>query len=54
MSPQITSSSIRRQGSSTFSYAHEGSALELPCLRIDELVIWGLTYRMFQSLAGLL
>jgi len=39
---------------STFSYAHEGSALELPCLRIDALVIWGLTYRMFQSLAGLL
>ena len=39
---------------STFSYAHEGYALELPCLRIDELVIWGLTYRMFQSLAGLL
>jgi len=39
---------------STFPYAHEGYALELPCLRIDELVIWGLTYRMFQSLAGLL
>jgi len=39
---------------STFSYAHEGHRLELPCLRIEELVIWGLTYRMFQSLAGLL
>ena len=39
---------------STFSYAHEGYLLELPCLRIEDLVIWGLTYRMFQSLAGLL
>jgi 8-oxo-dGTP pyrophosphatase MutT (NUDIX family) len=39
---------------STFSYAHEGHLLELPCLRIEELVIWGLTYRMFQGLAGLL
>jgi 8-oxo-dGTP pyrophosphatase MutT (NUDIX family) len=38
----------------TFSYAHEGYVLELPCLRVDELVIWGLTYRMFQNLAGLL
>jgi 8-oxo-dGTP pyrophosphatase MutT (NUDIX family) len=39
---------------STFSYSHEGRLLELPCLRIEDLVIWGLTYRMFQSLAGLL
>ncbi len=39
---------------STFTYSHEGHLLELPCLRIQELVIWGLTYRMFQSLAGLL
>ena len=28
--------------------------LELPCLRIDGLVIWGLTYRMFASLALML
>ena len=39
---------------STFPYTHDGAALELPCLRIDGLVIWGLTYRMFESLVGLL
>jgi 8-oxo-dGTP pyrophosphatase MutT (NUDIX family) len=33
----------------TMEYEHEGSTLELPCLRIDELVIWGLTYRMFDN-----
>ena len=38
---------------STFPYTHDGAALELPCLRIDGLVIWGLTYRMFESLVGL-
>jgi 8-oxo-dGTP pyrophosphatase MutT (NUDIX family) len=42
------------EASSTFPYVHEGAALELPCLRIDGLVIWGLTYRMFRSLVGLL
>ena len=39
---------------STFAYVHERSTLELPCLRIEGLVIWGLTYRMFHGLAGLL
>ena len=39
---------------STFEYQHEGTRLELPCLRIDGLVIWGLTYRMFLSLVGVL
>ena len=39
---------------STFPHTHEGTPLELPCLRIDGLVIWGLTYRMFTSLAVLL
>ena len=28
--------------------------LDLPCLRIDGLVIWGLTYRMFESLRSVL
>jgi hypothetical protein len=35
---------------SSLSYPHEGTVLELPCLRIDGLVIWGLTLRMFESL----
>jgi 8-oxo-dGTP pyrophosphatase MutT (NUDIX family) len=35
---------------STMQYPHEGALLELPCLRIEGLVIWGLTYRMFDNL----
>jgi 8-oxo-dGTP pyrophosphatase MutT (NUDIX family) len=35
---------------SSFEYTHEGKLLELPCLRLEGLVIWGLTYRMFDSL----
>ena len=30
-------------------YVHQGDALQFPCLRVDDLVIWGLTYRMFMS-----
>jgi 8-oxo-dGTP pyrophosphatase MutT (NUDIX family) len=39
---------------STLHYQHEETVLELPCLRIDGLVIWGLTHRMFESLRCLL
>jgi 8-oxo-dGTP pyrophosphatase MutT (NUDIX family) len=39
---------------STTRYQHEGAVLELPCLRIDGLVIWGLTYRMFDNLRAAL
>jgi 8-oxo-dGTP pyrophosphatase MutT (NUDIX family) len=39
---------------STLPYQHEGTVLDLPCLRVDGLVIWGLTYRMFENLALLL
>jgi 8-oxo-dGTP pyrophosphatase MutT (NUDIX family) len=35
-------------------YRHEGATLELPCLRVDDLVIWGLTYRMFDNLRQLM
>jgi 8-oxo-dGTP pyrophosphatase MutT (NUDIX family) len=35
-------------------YRHEGAVLQLPCLRLEGLVIWGLTYRMFEGLASLL
>jgi 8-oxo-dGTP pyrophosphatase MutT (NUDIX family) len=35
---------------SRLPYQYEATALELPCLRIDGLVIWGLTHRMFESL----
>ncbi len=39
---------------STLQYHYEETVRELPCLRIDGLVIWGLTYRMFASLQTLL
>ena len=39
---------------STMDYVHEARTVQFSCLRIDELVIWGLTYRMFMSLAALL
>jgi 8-oxo-dGTP pyrophosphatase MutT (NUDIX family) len=32
---------------STMEYVHQGVAMQFPCVRIDECVIWGLTYRMF-------
>lgn len=34
---------------STMEYVHQGATLQFPCLRIDDVVIWGLTYRMFSS-----
>jgi 8-oxo-dGTP pyrophosphatase MutT (NUDIX family) len=35
---------------STMQYQHDDALLELPCLRIEGLVVWGLTYRMFDNL----
>jgi 8-oxo-dGTP pyrophosphatase MutT (NUDIX family) len=32
-------------------YEHQGTMIEYPCLRVGELMIWGLTYRMFVDLA---
>jgi 8-oxo-dGTP pyrophosphatase MutT (NUDIX family) len=32
---------------SVMEYAHQGETLQFPCLRVEDLVIWGLTYRMF-------
>jgi 8-oxo-dGTP pyrophosphatase MutT (NUDIX family) len=37
-----------------FPYEHEGQRLVLPSLDVDGLVIWGLTYRMVESLAEVL
>jgi 8-oxo-dGTP pyrophosphatase MutT (NUDIX family) len=39
---------------STTDYVREGVPLTLPCLRIGGLVIWGLTYRMFENLRQVL
>jgi 8-oxo-dGTP pyrophosphatase MutT (NUDIX family) len=38
---------------SVLEYRHEGDTRELPCLRAGGLVIWGLTFRMFQNLVAL-
>lgn len=38
---------------STLEYVHGSTVLQFPCLRLEGLVIWGLTYRMFESLACL-
>jgi 8-oxo-dGTP pyrophosphatase MutT (NUDIX family) len=38
----------------TMEYRHGDAALTLPCLRLEELTIWGLTYRMFVSLEAAL
>jgi 8-oxo-dGTP pyrophosphatase MutT (NUDIX family) len=35
---------------STMEYEHGETRLAFPCLRLDGIVIWGLTYRMFSSL----
>ena len=39
---------------STLQYLYEDTVHELPCLRIEGLVIWGLTYRMFENLSSLM
>jgi 8-oxo-dGTP pyrophosphatase MutT (NUDIX family) len=31
---------------STMDYVHEGASLQFPCVRVEDVVIWGLTYRM--------
>jgi 8-oxo-dGTP pyrophosphatase MutT (NUDIX family) len=36
---------------STYDYSEGGSVLRFPCFRVEERVIWGLTYRMFGELA---
>jgi 8-oxo-dGTP pyrophosphatase MutT (NUDIX family) len=36
---------------SVHDYVAEGVKLQFPCLRLDDIVIWGLTYRMFDTLA---
>jgi 8-oxo-dGTP pyrophosphatase MutT (NUDIX family) len=39
---------------SVLQHEHEKTRLELPCFRIDGLVVWGLTYRMFENLVFVL
>lgn len=40
----------RREDAGTLTYELEGRAVELPCLRVQGRVVWGLTYRMLEML----
>lgn len=40
----------RGEGAGTVTWQGEGGALDLPCWRVQGQVVWGLTYRMIQSL----
>lgn len=41
---------VRGEGAGIYPYEHEGTTLELPCMRLGERVVWGLTYRMLSQL----
>jgi 8-oxo-dGTP pyrophosphatase MutT (NUDIX family) len=38
---------VREDRRSVMDYPYQGSTLQFPCLRVEDVVIWGLTYRMF-------
>ncbi len=39
---------------SVFEYRHEGASVPFPCLRAEGLVVWGLTFRMFENFRAVL
>jgi 8-oxo-dGTP pyrophosphatase MutT (NUDIX family) len=41
---------MREDRRSVMDYSYQGSTLQFPCLRVEDVVIWGLTYRMFMGL----
>ena len=41
---------MRGDRRSVMDYSYQGSTLQFPCLRVEDVVIWGLTYRMFMGL----
>ena len=40
----------RAERRSVMDYPCEGATVQFPCLRVEDVVIWGLTYRMFVGL----
>jgi 8-oxo-dGTP pyrophosphatase MutT (NUDIX family) len=38
---------VREDRRSVMDYPYQGSTRQFPCLRVADVVIWGLTYRMF-------
>src|SRR5262245_60889564 len=45
---------LSAEARSSFEYRHDGGVLTFPSLRVEEVVIWGLTYRMLGSFTALL
>jgi 8-oxo-dGTP pyrophosphatase MutT (NUDIX family) len=45
---------LRGELASTTTYMRDGVPLELPCFRVEDRVVWGLTYQMLQSLFTIL
>ena len=43
-----------RGNRSTYDYDHDGTPYPLPCLRVDHVVIWGLTHRMLMAFLDLI
>lgn len=40
----------RGEGADTYHYRHAGMVYKLPCFRLADRVVWGLTYRMLEQL----
>lgn len=38
------------EGEGLYAYHHKGTDLQLPCIRLGDRVVWGLTYFMLQTL----
>jgi 8-oxo-dGTP pyrophosphatase MutT (NUDIX family) len=38
----------RGEAADTYAYDREGVVMQLPCLRVGDRVVWGLTYQMLQ------
>jgi 8-oxo-dGTP pyrophosphatase MutT (NUDIX family) len=45
---------LHPESRSSFEYPHEGGVLSFPSLRVQDVVIWGLTYKMLGSFTALL
>lgn len=43
---------VSQEGRGTFPYSWQGRAIELPCVRLEGTLIWGLTLRMIDDLVS--
>jgi hypothetical protein len=44
---------LRRESRGTFVYTWQGTPIELPCVRLDGTLLWGMTLRMVDELVEL-